>query len=116
MRLSSAGRRDEAFTTFDVSMAGMGDRLNGASSEWIEHNEKLAEEAGKATVGLIESSRWKMLSANTAALLLTGLLVGYVPAASSIPSARWKPPSKASPRAITPSKFPLQTQLMKPAD
>jgi len=56
-------------------------------SEWIEHNEKLAEEAGKALLS-IESSD-EMLSANTAALLLTGCWLAYVPPHVN-PSARWK--------------------------
>src|SRR5208283_1362790 len=41
---------------------------------WIQHNEDLATTAGNAAVQAISGSRWKMLVANSLALLVTGLL------------------------------------------
>ncbi len=74
MALSAAGRREEAVALLNGSMAEHAGQLSTVSSEWIQHNETLANDAGKAAVTAIEEFRWKMLVANSAALLLTGLL------------------------------------------
>jgi len=74
LALSAEGRREEAMAKLDGSMAEVSGRLSKVSGEWIQHNEDLATAAGKAAVAAIAGSRWKMLVANSAALLLTGLL------------------------------------------
>src|SRR5262249_37321960 len=49
-------------------------QLNKVSSEWIQLNESLATDAGKKAVQAIGEFRWKMLLANSVAILLTGVL------------------------------------------
>ena len=77
MALSTEGRRDEAAALLNGSMAELGARLSKASSEWIQHNKDLATAAGTKAVEAADEARWKMLVANSAAILLTGLL-GFV--------------------------------------
>jgi len=52
----------------------LGQRLSDASSEWIRHNEALADAAGKAVIAEISGSRWKTMAANATVFVLTGLL------------------------------------------
>ena len=77
MALSAEGRREEAVALLNGSMAQLGTRLSKASSEWIRHNGDLATTAGKGAVEAADEARWKMLVANSAAILLTGLL-GFI--------------------------------------
>jgi len=77
MALSADGHREEAIAMLKGSMAEVAGRLSKVSSEWIQHNEDLATTAGKGAVEAIGASRWKMLIANSLAVLLTGLL-GYL--------------------------------------
>jgi two-component system, sensor histidine kinase and response regulator len=74
MTLAADGRREEAMALLSGSLAELGARLSKVSGEWIRHNEDLATAAGKATVEAIRESEWKMLVANSSALLVTGLL------------------------------------------
>ena len=75
MSISAQGRRDDAGKLLlDTLMANTGNQLNAALAEWIKHNEQLAESSGQAFVQAIDTSRWRLLVANTAALLLTALL------------------------------------------
>jgi len=74
MTLASEGRHDEARSLLESNMGQLGDRLTGVSSEWIQHNEQLASDAGKKAVQTIAESRWKTLGANSAAVLLTAVL------------------------------------------
>jgi len=71
---SAEGRPEEAIAKLNGSMAEVSRRLSKVSSEWIEHNEDLATTAGKGAVDAIAGSRWKMLVANSAAIVLTALL------------------------------------------
>jgi signal transduction histidine kinase/DNA-binding response OmpR family regulator/HAMP domain-containing protein len=75
--LSAEGNQQEAITFLNSSMGGLGERLNRAASDWIQHNEDLAAAAGKAVTSEVDNSRWKMTSANAAAFVLTGGL-GYL--------------------------------------
>ena len=77
MGLSADGHREEALALLKGSMAEAGERLSKVSNEWIQHNEDLATTAGKGAVEAISAARWKMLVANSLAILLTGLL-GYL--------------------------------------
>jgi two-component system sensor histidine kinase/response regulator len=77
MALAAQERREDASALLSGSMADLGRRLGKGSSEWIRHNQDLATTAGEKAVQTIAESRWKALLANTAAVLLTGLL-GFV--------------------------------------
>jgi PAS domain S-box-containing protein len=74
-KLAADGRRDDAVTVLLTDpMVATGVRLSRTSAEWIQYNKELALEAGKKAVEAIDESRSKMLIANAAATLLTGLL------------------------------------------
>jgi len=74
MAQAEAGRVEEGAALLNSSMAEQGGRLSKVSSEWIEHNEALAVSAGRQAVQSADEARLKMLYANSAAVLLTGLL------------------------------------------
>jgi PAS domain S-box-containing protein len=71
---STAGRREEAIALLDDSLAPRARKLGEASSKWVQYNEQLAHAAGSTVVAAISESRWKMLIANTTAVLITALL------------------------------------------
>jgi two-component system, sensor histidine kinase and response regulator len=77
MTLAAQGRADDAVALLNDSVAAIGFRLSGVSTEWIEHARDAAGSAGAASIDDIERFQWQMLAGNTAALLLTGLL-GFV--------------------------------------
>jgi two-component system, sensor histidine kinase and response regulator len=74
MSLANTGRRDEAVALLNGRVSELGGHLSEVSSEWIKNNEEIATAAGGEAVASIEKLRWRMLMANSAALLLTGLL------------------------------------------
>ncbi len=74
MSLADAGRRDEALTLLNGKTGTIGEQLGKVSSEWIQNNEDLAKSVGKEVVDGIEGLQWKMLVANSLAILLMGLL------------------------------------------
>ena len=74
MTLAEEGRKDDALASFKTNIAATGVTLSKISSEWIEHNRGLGNNAARAALEAIEQSRWKILAADAAALLLTGLL------------------------------------------
>ncbi|HXI72870.1 MAG TPA: response regulator [Verrucomicrobiae bacterium] len=74
MAQADAGRHDEAVALLNGKVTETGERLGKVSSEWIKNNEDMAKAAGRAAVKGIQSFRWKMLLANTAAVVLTGVL------------------------------------------
>ena len=75
--LATNGHRDEAVALLHGSFAEVGARLNTASREWIQHNEQLAEDAGKAAISTIAESRRNLIIAGVMALTLSGWL-GFV--------------------------------------
>ena len=75
--LATNGHREEAVALLHGSFAEVGARLNTASREWIQHNEQLAEDAGKAALGTIAESRRNLIIAGVIALTLSGWL-GFV--------------------------------------
>jgi PAS domain S-box-containing protein len=77
MSLAEEGRQPEALIELQGTLAGIGVRLSKVSGEWIQFNEDLAMTSGREALAGIEEFRWKMLVANSTALLLTGLL-GYL--------------------------------------
>jgi signal transduction histidine kinase/DNA-binding response OmpR family regulator/HPt (histidine-containing phosphotransfer) domain-containing protein len=78
MALSDAGRRDEAGEALlGTAMLDLGERLSKASVEWIRLNEDLARSTSHTVVESITAARSRVLAADIAAVLLTGLL-GYL--------------------------------------
>ena len=75
--LATNGHREEAVALLHGSFAEVGARLNTASREWIQHNEQLAEDAGKAALSTIAESRRNLIIAGVMALTLSGWL-GFV--------------------------------------
>jgi signal transduction histidine kinase/CheY-like chemotaxis protein/CHASE3 domain sensor protein len=75
MSLAAAGRREEASDMLrGAAMLDLAERLSRASVEWIRLNEDLARSASQNVVDAIAAARWRILAANVAAILLTGLL------------------------------------------
>jgi methyl-accepting chemotaxis protein len=75
MSLAAAGRREDASELLrSAAIQDLAGRLNSASVEWIRLNEDIAHSASQTVVDSITAARWRMLAADTAALLLTGLL------------------------------------------
>jgi len=77
MELADEDRRGDAAALLSSRVAELGSQLSTVSRDWIQLDELQAGDAGKEAVTEIESFRWRMLFANSAAVLLTGLL-GYL--------------------------------------
>jgi PAS domain S-box-containing protein len=67
-------RQDAARIMITSGMVDVGVRLNQIAGEWIQYNEDLASAAGKQAIAAIDESRWEMLTANLAGVLLTAAL------------------------------------------
>jgi signal transduction histidine kinase/CheY-like chemotaxis protein len=75
MSLAAAGRGEEASELLrEASTLDLGERLDRASAEWIRLNEDLAQSTSQTVVASVTASRWRILAANSAAILLTGVL------------------------------------------
>jgi PAS domain S-box-containing protein len=74
MALAIDGRQDEALAMLNGDAGATGRALGSVSSRWIQHNESLATTAGRASLQSIGEFRWKMLLANSAAVLVTAVL------------------------------------------
>jgi signal transduction histidine kinase/DNA-binding response OmpR family regulator/HPt (histidine-containing phosphotransfer) domain-containing protein/CHASE3 domain sensor protein len=74
MALLDAGRREEAVGLLNGRVATLGFAQSKISNEWIAFDEESARSAGRESVNVIERFQWQMLFANSAALLLTGVL------------------------------------------
>ena len=75
MALAAAGRSEDASALLrDAETLDMGERLNTAAAEWIRVNEELADSTSRAAVESITASRWRILVANSAAIVLAGVL------------------------------------------
>ena len=74
MAMAGEGQREKALASLAGGTADIGERLGRMSSEWLRYNEDLAGIASKAVLESINASRWKMLLANSAAVLLTAAL------------------------------------------
>ena len=75
MSLAAAGRREEASELLrDASTLALGERLDSAAAEWIRVNEELAYSTSQTVVESTIAARSRILVANAAAILLTGLL------------------------------------------
>jgi PAS domain S-box-containing protein len=74
MGLAEDGRTDEAIARFTSTVGPTGDTLARMFGEWIEYNRALGSQAAQSAQAAIDQTRFQMLAANAAALLLTGLL------------------------------------------
>ena len=75
MSLAAAGRREEASEVLrGPALQDVAERQNSASVEWIRLNEELAHAASQTVLDSLTAARWRILAANVAAILLTGLL------------------------------------------
>ena len=75
MALAAAGRSEDAGALLrDAETLDMGERLDTAAAEWIRVNEELADSTSRAAVESITASRWRILMANSAAIVLAGVL------------------------------------------
>ena len=75
MSLAAAGRREEASERLqDPATVELGERLSRTSVDWIGLNGDLAASASRTVVESITVSRLRILAANLAAILITGLL------------------------------------------
>ena len=74
MALAQEGRRDDALAYFRDTIAAIGVGLSRVSSEWIEYNRALGDNAARSALTAIEQTRREMLTADVAALLLTSIL------------------------------------------
>jgi PAS domain S-box-containing protein len=74
MGLAEGGQRDEAVALYLGPVSTTAAQLSQVLGEWIDNNQELAVASGKQAIHVIDEFRWKMLAANSAALLLTGLL------------------------------------------
>jgi len=77
MELADEGRRDEAVARLQGPVGKMGEQIGAASREWIQYNEALANEVGKALEDDVARARRNLALAVGVALLLSGGL-GYV--------------------------------------
>jgi PAS domain S-box-containing protein len=74
MALAREGRKDDALTYFNETIAATGVSLAKVSGEWIEYNRDLGSSAASSALAAIEQTRSQMFVADMAALLLTALL------------------------------------------
>jgi signal transduction histidine kinase/CheY-like chemotaxis protein len=77
MALSAQGRRDEAREYLNSKVVILGDRVNEATTSWIQYNRQLADSAGNSALGSIEVYRHNMVIAASVALALS-TLVGLI--------------------------------------
>jgi signal transduction histidine kinase/DNA-binding response OmpR family regulator/HPt (histidine-containing phosphotransfer) domain-containing protein/HAMP domain-containing protein len=78
MALADAGQQQEAIALlFGPSIAGVGATVRQGSLEWIKYNQEIAEDAGTAALGAIDSSQRSLLAAIVLALAFSGFL-GFV--------------------------------------
>jgi PAS domain S-box-containing protein len=76
MALVAEGKRAQAMERVSTTMAALAARTQQASSEWIDHNERLAHEASEQTVAAASDARWKWwLSAAAAVVITLGLAI-----------------------------------------
>jgi signal transduction histidine kinase/DNA-binding response OmpR family regulator/HPt (histidine-containing phosphotransfer) domain-containing protein len=74
MSLVDEGRAEDAVALLNGKVSALGVRLSVVSNEWIAHDQEAARAAGEESIAVIDRFRRNMLIANSAALLLTGVL------------------------------------------
>ncbi len=72
--LVDGGRHEEAVDLLNGRISGLGVRLSRVSNEWITLDQDGARTAGVESIAVINRFRRDMFIANTAALVLTGVL------------------------------------------
>jgi signal transduction histidine kinase/CheY-like chemotaxis protein/HPt (histidine-containing phosphotransfer) domain-containing protein/CHASE3 domain sensor protein len=76
LSLAESGQREAALTRFG-SVSELGKGLGDDLTEWIQYNEKLATDAGNATLIAVREARRSLIITVLAALVLSGAL-GYL--------------------------------------
>jgi two-component system sensor histidine kinase/response regulator len=74
MALASQDHRQDALVLLNERGAQTVNRLINGSEEWLQYNNDLAKNAANAVLESVTSSRWRLLIADCAALLLAGAL------------------------------------------
>jgi signal transduction histidine kinase/DNA-binding response OmpR family regulator/HPt (histidine-containing phosphotransfer) domain-containing protein/HAMP domain-containing protein len=74
MALTAAGDRKAGVTHLTRTLAPLGAQVGSLMSEWLQHNEALASEAGAAAVVTIQKATRALLIAVVVALALSGAL------------------------------------------
>ena len=74
MGLAAADRQNEGTALLFGSLVKLGDKLSLVSKDWIRYNEHIAEDAGKAAITAIETSRRNLLIATLCAVALSGAI------------------------------------------
>ncbi|MCZ7640780.1 MAG: response regulator [Verrucomicrobia bacterium] len=74
MELVDAGQGEQAGTLLGGRLGEVAERLSQVSRDWIGRNEELARTSGRNAVAQIAAFRHEMFLANSAAVLVTGLL------------------------------------------
>ncbi len=71
MVMAVDGSSPEAFSKLSGQMRSLADRVNRASADWIQHNERIADDAGAAMIELTTAVRTRLWIAGSLALLVT---------------------------------------------
>ncbi len=74
LALAAAGDKKAGVTHLTVTLAPLGAQVGSLMSEWLQHNEELASEAGAATVVTIQKATRALLIAVLVAVALSGVL------------------------------------------
>ena len=72
--MAEAGQREDVPALLSGPLANIGERLSKVSGEWIQHNQELAANAGKAVIETIENAQRNQFIAGVFALAITGTL------------------------------------------
>jgi len=71
MAMAVDGSSPEAFSQLGGQMRALADRVNRASVDWIQHNERIANAAGASMIELTSAVRTRLWIAGALALLVT---------------------------------------------
>ena len=75
MSVTVAGQRQQAVSeVVSGALQQLGARVGSLSTEWIKHNERLADDAGRASLEAIDRAQGNLLISVGGSLLLTGIL------------------------------------------
>jgi PAS domain S-box-containing protein len=72
--LSAQGRREEAVAFLNNKVSPLGDKVNEATTSWIQYNRQLANTAGESAINSVGIYRRNMFIATGVALILAGWL------------------------------------------
>jgi PAS domain S-box-containing protein len=75
--LVAQGKRADAMERISTYMPALAGHIQQVSSDWIDHNERLAHEASVETVTAASDARWKWWLSAAAAVVITVVLAIY---------------------------------------